>query len=72
MRARVGDHGGQCRGGTRYSDFWNAYRAVIPSEQFEAVGKESGKTNHAEHWNNTLQQRVEGLRKSRCRSRSAG
>ena len=32
---------------------------MIPSEQFEAVGKESGKTNHVEGWNNTLRQRVE-------------
>ena len=41
-----------------YSDFWEAYRAVIPSEQHEAVGKESGKTNHVERWNNTLRQRL--------------
>ena len=41
-----------------YSDFWSAYRAVIASEQPEAVGKESGKTNHVERWNNTLRQRV--------------
>jgi insertion element IS1 protein InsB len=54
-----------------YSDFWErpspsgavvrprqAYRAVIPSEQHEAVGKENGKTNHVERWNNTLWQRV--------------
>jgi insertion element IS1 protein InsB len=41
-----------------YSDFWAAYRAVIPSDQHEAVGKESGLTNHVERWNNTLRQRV--------------
>lgn len=41
-----------------YSDFWEAYCAVIPSEQHEAVGKESGKTNHVERWNNTLRQRL--------------
>ena len=31
---------------------------MIASEQHEAVGKESGKTNHVERWNNTLRQRV--------------
>jgi insertion element IS1 protein InsB len=41
-----------------YSDFWEAYSSVIPSDQHEAVGKESGKTNHVERWNNTLRQRV--------------
>ena len=41
-----------------YSDFWEAYKAVIPSEQHEAVGKESGLTNHVERWNNTLRQRL--------------
>ena len=41
-----------------YSDFWEAYCAVIPSDQHEAVGKESGKTNHVERWNNTLRQRL--------------
>lgn len=41
-----------------YSDFWQAYQAVIPSDQHEAVGKESGLTNHVERWNNTLRQRV--------------
>jgi len=41
-----------------YSDFWKAYRLVIPSEQHQAVGKESGLTNHVERWNNTLRQRV--------------
>jgi insertion element IS1 protein InsB len=41
-----------------YSDFWQAYQAVIPSDQHVAVGKESGLTNHVERWNNTLRQRV--------------
>jgi insertion element IS1 protein InsB len=41
-----------------YSDFWEAYQVVIPSDQHEAVGKDSGKTNHVERWNNTLRQRV--------------
>lgn len=41
-----------------YSDFWEAYRSVIPAEQHEAVGKESGETNHIERWNCTLRQRL--------------
>lgn len=39
-----------------FSDFWQAYRAVLPDDQHQAVGKESGKTNHVERWNNTLRQ----------------
>jgi insertion element IS1 protein InsB len=46
------------RQGTCYSDFWAAYAAVIPEEQHEAVGKESGETAHVERWNNTLRQRL--------------
>ena len=41
-----------------YSDFWEAYRAVIPAVQHQAVGKGSGLTNHVERWNNTLRQRL--------------
>ena len=41
-----------------YTDFWGAYAMVIPSEQHEAVGKDSGLTNHVERWNNTLRQRL--------------
>jgi insertion element IS1 protein InsB len=41
-----------------YSDFWEAYQLVIPSDQHQAVGKGSGKTNHVERWNNTLRQRL--------------
>lgn len=44
---------GQC-----YTDFWNAYQAVIPEEQHTAVGKETGETAHVERWNNTLRQRL--------------
>lgn len=40
-----------------FSDFWEAYQKVIPEEQHEAVGKESGETNHVERWNLTLRQR---------------
>ncbi len=41
-----------------FSDFWEAYRNVIPNEQHEAVGKERGETNHVERWNLTLRQRL--------------
>ena len=45
-------------GGCCYSDFWEAYRAVIPEERHEAVGKGSGELAHVERWNNTLRQRL--------------
>lgn len=44
-----------------YTDFWEAYVNVIPPEQHQAVGKDSGKTNHIERFNNTLRQRVARL-----------
>jgi len=37
-----------------FSDYWNAYQAVIPSEQHRPVGKETGETAHIERWNNRL------------------
>ena len=43
--------------GRLYSDFWAAYQQVLPEEQHEAVGKESGETAHSERWNCTLRQR---------------
>jgi insertion element IS1 protein InsB len=46
------------RTGHCYTDFWNAYQAVIPEEQHTAVGKETGQTAHVERWNNTLRQRL--------------
>ncbi len=39
-----------------YSDFWDAYASVFPSETHECVGKASGQTNHMERWYNTLRQ----------------
>jgi IS1 family transposase len=44
-----------------YTDFWKAYAKVIPSEQHEAVGKESGKTSLVERFNNTARQRISRL-----------
>ncbi len=46
------------RTGHCYSDFWEAYQSVIPSEQHTAAGKETGGTAHVERWNNTLRQRL--------------
>ena len=48
-----------------FSDYWSAYRAVIPIEQQRPVGKETGETAHIERWNNTLRkQLVRFLRKT--------
>lgn len=41
-----------------YTDFWEAYRQVIPADQHTACGKDSGLTAHVERWNNTLRQRL--------------
>ena len=41
-----------------FSDYWSAYRAVIPSEQQRPVGKETGETAHIERWNNTLRKHL--------------
>jgi IS1 family transposase len=46
------------RTGHCFTDFWAAYQAVIPKEQHDAVGKETGETAHVERWNNTLRQRL--------------
>ena len=46
------------RVGDGYTDFWEAYKKVIPAQQHTAVGKESGQTAHVERWNNTLRQRL--------------
>jgi IS1 family transposase len=42
---------------TCYTDYWNAYRTVIPEEQHQPVGKETGLNNHIERFNNTPRQR---------------
>ncbi|MCA1604090.1 MAG: IS1 family transposase, partial [Acidobacteria bacterium] len=46
------------RQGHCYTDFWEAYRNVIPEGQHTPCGKESGLTAHVERWNNTLRQRL--------------
>jgi len=44
--------------GIIFTDFWEAYQAVIPHEQHCPVGKDSGLTAHVERFNNTLRQRL--------------
>ena len=44
--------------GIVFSDFWEAYQAVVPDEQHQAVGKDSGLTAHVERFNNTIRQRL--------------
>jgi insertion element IS1 protein InsB len=44
-----------------YTDFWKAYKSVLPSKRHRAVGKESGETNHIERLNNTFRQRISRL-----------
>ncbi len=41
-----------------YTDFWASYQNVIPKKRHQPVGKESGKTNHIERFNNTMRQRI--------------
>jgi insertion element IS1 protein InsB len=41
-----------------FSDFWEAYQKVFPSETHQCVDKKSGETAHVERWNNTLRQRI--------------
>lgn len=44
-----------------YTDNWKAYREIFPPTRPRAVGKNTGKTNHLERFNNTLRQRVSRL-----------
>ncbi len=48
-----------------YTDFWQAYRTVIPPKHHRAVGKETGLTNHIERLNNTFRQRVSRYREKK-------
>jgi len=41
-----------------YSDFYAAYQKILAEHQHQAVGKDSGLTNHVERWNCTLRQRI--------------
>ena len=36
-----------------YTDFWQAYKTVIPPKRPRSVGRQTGQTNHVEQLNNT-------------------
>ena len=62
-RSHCGNH---CRGVYRqcavvYTDYWEAYKTVVPAKRHRAVGKDSGLTSYIERFNNTLRQRVSRL-----------
>ncbi len=44
-----------------YTDFWEAYSTIFPSTRHQAVGKDTGQTNHIERFNCTLRQRISRL-----------
>lgn len=44
-----------------YTDHWEAYKAVLPSQRHCVVGKATGLTSDIERFNNTLRQRVSRL-----------
>ena len=41
-----------------FTDFWQAYQAVLPEDLHSATGKGEGQTCHIERFNNTLRQRL--------------
>lgn len=41
-----------------FTDFWQAYAAVLPEDKHTATDKGEGETCHIERFNNTLRQRV--------------
>ena len=41
-----------------FTDFWEAYFAVVPERHHWPVYKDEGETNHIERFNNTLRQRL--------------
>lgn len=47
-----------CQCAVCYTDFWEAYEGVLPNQRHQTVGKDSGKTNYIERFNNTIRQRV--------------
>ena len=58
-RSRRRSASGQCA--VCYTDFWDSYQGVIPKQRHKAVGKDTGKTNHVERFNNTMRQRISRL-----------
>jgi insertion element IS1 protein InsB len=53
-----------------YSDFWEAYQKVWPTETHHSVGKDSGETAHVERWKNTCDNASRGISAKHCHSRS--
>ena len=44
-----------------YTDFWSSYTESFPANRHRAVGKETGRTNQIERFNNTMRQRISRL-----------
>ena len=44
-----------------YTDFWEAYKTVIPTNRHRPVGKETGRTSKIENFNCLLRQRISRL-----------
>ena len=51
----------RCQCAVCYTDFWDSYQGVIPKKRHKPVGKETGKTNHVERFNNMMRQRISRL-----------
>jgi IS1 family transposase len=49
------------QGAVCYTDNWKAYRGSLPKTRHRIVGKNTGKTNHIERFNNTLRQIISRL-----------
>ena len=49
------------QGAVGYTDFWEAYQAILPSKRHRAVHKNTGPTNLIERLNGTLRQRISRL-----------
>ena len=50
-----------CQCAVCYTDNWKAYPGVLPKTRHRIIGKNTGKTNHIERFNNTLRQRISRL-----------
>jgi insertion element IS1 protein InsB len=44
-----------------YTDFWSSYAEIFPASRHRAVGKETGRTDQIERFNNTMRQRISRL-----------
>lgn len=61
FRGEASPRNTRCQCAVCYTDFWGSYEKVLPNQRHKAVGKESGKTNHIERFNNTMRQRISRL-----------